>query len=177
MQKRNRAARRAIKTLRERRSRQIVPVAVQQTLHEEVAAHESVSGEALARFTEHRCDRHIVFHLRHMTLLTAHRVFVFAVQPFLIGNLLGQGANHLALSIECLGEKGVAGGAHLRRTDHLFGLGRLECGRRPHDRRVPLVDLKRAVLLALAWGLGAVNLEPANKTLAPAQIFAADLVA
>ena len=90
---------------------QIVPVAIKQALHEEVAPYKSVLREARARFTQHRGNRYLLRHLRHMAVLTARCLLVLTVPPFLIGNLLRQFPNHLSLGVERHGQEGMASGA------------------------------------------------------------------
>ena len=149
---------------------------VQHSLNEEVAPDKGVPRKTRARLSKNTRNRNVFLHYRHMTRLATFRIFVFAMQPLLIRDLLRQLADHFARRIERLGQQRVTSGAQLRRTD-LFAFLRLKLHRRFHDGCVALVDFKRPVLVTLALRRLFVDLEAAHIARGRAEAFLGNLVA
>ena len=141
------------------------------------AADEHVPRHALARDAEHARDRHRLLHHRHVARLAALRVLEIAVQPLLIGHLLGQAADRRAARSQRVRDERVARRAQLRLPD-VLGLRRpVSLRRAAHDARVPRLDFERTVLRPFVRIRRGGDDEAAVEALARAEPLLADLMA
>src|ERR1019366_7415331 len=106
----NRSAGRARQLLRLRNELQLVVKAGGDALHEQIRDGKSLRPIPFGLGAENASDRHVLRHWRHMAGLTGTLRAKITMPPFLIGHLLGQRSDDLAVWSARLREERMAAG-------------------------------------------------------------------
>src|SRR5258708_9768794 len=165
LQKRNGIVRSLCQFLRQRLDAQVLTVLVQHSQHEEIRSDKRVPVQPRPEFTQHSSSGRDSLDFRHVARLTTRLVAIIAMQPFLVGSLLGQRADFFAARIERGGVQSVTRSAQ-RGIAYVRCLGRTEsCRRRMHDALLSVLNLKRSIFRTVVFRDRRIDHESSDKPL------------
>src|SRR6266478_9899950 len=105
LQKLHGAIRRYVELERQCADLEIIVVARQHALHEEVAGYKFVPRHPGSIDSQYPHDWGVFINLGHVAALTGLSVAVVAVEPFLVEHLLGESADRFAVRSVCGGDE------------------------------------------------------------------------
>src|SRR5579872_4401262 len=124
-------------------------MAVQNALEKEVSANEFVTMHARTRLSIQSSYWYRFEYLGHVARLAGLFAGVVAVQPFLIGHLLGQAADFSSVRTQCFRLQSMTAAAQSRVANLIALLRHKTAGRRLHHAPMSSINYKRPVLRSL----------------------------